>query len=128
MIRDITIGQYYPANSKIHSLDPRVKIVGTLLYLISLFTFKSIIGYVPQEDIIFENLTLRRMLHYTADLKMPSDTSKAEKDKVFGSVTQEDLDQLSVDISSAEFMKSFQKGCQFCAEKDLCCQYYKFKK
>lgn len=46
MIRDITIGQYYPANSKIHSLDPRVKIVGTLLYLISLFTFKSIIGYV----------------------------------------------------------------------------------
>ena len=43
--------------------------------------WKSIIGYVPQEDIIFENLTLRRMLHYTADLKMPSDTSKAEKDK-----------------------------------------------
>lgn len=58
-------------------------------------------------------------------LMMPS---KAEIDKVFGSVTQEDLDQLSVDISSAEFMKSFQKGCQFCAEKDLCCQYYKFKK
>ena len=45
MIRDITIGQYYPADSKIHRLDPRVKIVCTLLYLISLFTFKSIIGY-----------------------------------------------------------------------------------
>ena len=43
--------------------------------------WKSIIGYVPQEDIIFENLTLRRMLSYTADLKMPSDTSKAEKNK-----------------------------------------------
>lgn len=43
--------------------------------------WKSIIGYVPQEDIIFENLTLRRMLSYTADLKMPSDTSKAEKTK-----------------------------------------------
>ena len=35
MIRDITIGQYYPANSKIHQVDPRVKIVCTLLYLIS---------------------------------------------------------------------------------------------
>ena len=46
MIRDITIGQYYPAKSRIHRLDPRVKIVCTLLYLISLFTFKSIIGYV----------------------------------------------------------------------------------
>ena len=46
MIRDITIGQYYPANSRIHRLDPRVKIVCTLLYLISLFMFKSIIGYL----------------------------------------------------------------------------------
>ena len=45
MIRDITIGQYYPADSRIHRLDPRVKIVCTLLYLISLFTFKSVIGY-----------------------------------------------------------------------------------
>ena len=33
MIRDITIGQYYPANSVIHRLDPRVKIVATLLFL-----------------------------------------------------------------------------------------------
>ena len=46
MIRDITIGQYYPSNSKIHQLDPRVKIVCTLLYLISLFIFKSILGYL----------------------------------------------------------------------------------
>lgn len=46
MIRDITIGQYYPADSMIHRLDPRVKIVGTLLYLISLFLFQSVLGYV----------------------------------------------------------------------------------
>lgn len=46
MIRDITIGQYYPANSILHCLDPRVKIVCTLLYLISLFLFNNIWGYV----------------------------------------------------------------------------------
>lgn len=46
MIRDITIGQYYPAKSVIHRLDPRVKLVSTLLYLISLFLFKSISGYL----------------------------------------------------------------------------------
>lgn len=46
MIRDITIGQYYPAKSVLHSLDPRVKLVSTLLYLISLFLFKSIPGYI----------------------------------------------------------------------------------
>ena len=46
MIRDITIGQYYPSGSKLHSLDPRVKIVCTLLYLISLFLFDNIWGYL----------------------------------------------------------------------------------
>ncbi len=46
MIRDITIGQYYPAKSIVHRLDPRVKLVSTLFYLISLFLFKSISGYL----------------------------------------------------------------------------------
>lgn len=46
MIRDITIGQYYSANSKLHRLDPRVKIVCTFLFLISLFCFQNIWGYV----------------------------------------------------------------------------------
>lgn len=42
---------------------------------------KSLIGYVPQQDIIYENLTLRRMLLYTAKLKMPEDTAKEEIEK-----------------------------------------------
>lgn len=46
MIRDITIGQYYPAESRIHRLDPRVKIVCTLLFLVSLFVQSSLLGYV----------------------------------------------------------------------------------
>lgn len=37
MIRDITIGQYYKADSVIHRLDPRVKLMGTLIFIISLF-------------------------------------------------------------------------------------------
>jgi len=44
MIRDITLGQYYPGESIIHRLDPRTKIVGTLLYLISLFVVDSFLG------------------------------------------------------------------------------------
>ena len=46
MIRDITIGQYYPAESRIHRLDPRVKIVCTLLFLVSLFIQNSLLGYL----------------------------------------------------------------------------------
>ena len=46
MIRDITLGQYYPAKSVIHQLDPRVKLVATMLYIISLFVAKGILGYL----------------------------------------------------------------------------------
>ena len=45
MIRDITLGQYYPANSVLHRLDPRVKFVGTLLFIISVFVFNTFPGY-----------------------------------------------------------------------------------
>ena len=46
MIRDITLGQYYPADSVLHRLDPRVKLFGTLVYIISLFLFQSFTGYI----------------------------------------------------------------------------------
>ena len=42
MLRDITLGQYYPADSVIHKLDPRVKLFGTMIYIISLFCFRGI--------------------------------------------------------------------------------------
>ena len=45
MLRDITIGQYYPVESKIHDLDPRVKLIAVLVYLISLFLFNGFAGY-----------------------------------------------------------------------------------
>lgn len=45
MIRDITLGQYYPARSVLHRLDPRTKFVGTLLFVISLFVYHTFLGY-----------------------------------------------------------------------------------
>ncbi|MGN0401795.1 MAG: energy-coupling factor transporter transmembrane component T family protein [Acetatifactor sp.] len=45
MLRDITLGQYYQTESVIHRLDPRVKLGGTLLFIISLFFFRNFIGY-----------------------------------------------------------------------------------
>lgn len=45
MLRDITLGQYYQTDSVLHRLDPRVKLAGTLLYIISLFFFRNFIGY-----------------------------------------------------------------------------------
>lgn len=45
MIRDITIGQYYPAESLIHQLDPRTKLVGTVGFIVSVFLFHTFPGY-----------------------------------------------------------------------------------
>lgn len=46
MIRDITLGQYYPIDSVLHRLDPRVKLSGTLVFILSLFLTQDYVGYV----------------------------------------------------------------------------------
>ena len=46
MIKDITIGQYIPGNSFVHKLDPRVKIIISLIYVIDLFIVNNFKGYI----------------------------------------------------------------------------------
>lgn len=46
MLRDITLGQYFPGNSCIHKLDPRIKIIATLLFIIELFIVDNFIGFL----------------------------------------------------------------------------------
>ena len=46
MLKDITLGQYYPGDSILHRLDPRVKLMGTLMFIIGLFAFGSFSSYL----------------------------------------------------------------------------------
>ena len=46
MLREITLGQYYPGTSILHRLDPRVKLTGTLVFIVSLFAFSSVSSYL----------------------------------------------------------------------------------
>ncbi len=46
MIRDITLGQYFSGESLIHKLDPRVKIIGTMLFIIELFIVDNFLGFL----------------------------------------------------------------------------------
>ncbi|OOB80064.1 MAG: transporter [Epulopiscium sp. Nuni2H_MBin003] len=46
MIRDITIGQYYPIQSTIHNLDPRTKIIWIFIYIAALFSVDTFYGYI----------------------------------------------------------------------------------
>lgn len=61
MIRDITIGQYYPADSVIHKLDPRVKLFATLIFIISLFSFKNIWGFLVATIFMFGFIELSKV-------------------------------------------------------------------
>src|SRR5699024_6977716 len=59
MLRDITLGQYYPVDSAVHRLDPRTKLFGTMVYIISLFIADNIWGY------LLATLALAGVIHLT---------------------------------------------------------------
>ncbi len=46
MLRDITLGQFFPGNSPLHRMDPRVKILWTLFYIILLFFVDTYWGFL----------------------------------------------------------------------------------
>ncbi len=58
MFKDITLGQYYPGESVIHRLDPRVKLIGTLVFIISVFLFSSFAGYGVATVFLFSVIAL----------------------------------------------------------------------
>ena len=45
MLKDITLGQYFPGNSFVHRLDPRTKLVMMIVYIIALFMANGIVSY-----------------------------------------------------------------------------------
>ena len=59
--------------------DGKVYINGIDLYQ-NFDSLKKLIGYVPQSDIVYDNLTLHDMLSYTAKLRLPKDTTEKERE------------------------------------------------
>ena len=45
MLKNITMGQYYPVDSFVHRLDPRIKIVLTIAFIVAVFMVHSLVGY-----------------------------------------------------------------------------------
>ena len=46
MLKDITLGQFFPGNTIVHRLDPRTKILAVILYIVALFSADSVLTYV----------------------------------------------------------------------------------
>lgn len=61
MIRDITIGQYYPANSVIHRLDPRVKLLGTIVFVVTVFFVNDLIGLALATAVLAAVISLSKV-------------------------------------------------------------------
>lgn len=61
MLRDITLGQYYPVDSLLHRLDPRVKLMGTLVFIVSLFLFENFIGYIVATAFLVSMIILSKV-------------------------------------------------------------------
>lgn len=61
-----------------HPTEGKVLINGEELYG-AYESLKNIIGYVPQQDIVYDNLTLFSMLDYAAKLRLPDDTAREER-------------------------------------------------
>lgn len=61
MIRDITLGQYYPGNSLVHRLDARTKIIATLLYIVELFVVNNFPGFLIAGAFLFVVIGLSRV-------------------------------------------------------------------
>ena len=47
MLKDITLGQYYPAESPIHRLDPRTKLLLMIAFIVAVFLVDSMVMYIP---------------------------------------------------------------------------------
>ena len=66
MLKDITLGQYFPGNTVVHKLDPRVKMILTLAYITALFMAKGIFAYILMFAVLALCLTLSRIKLKTA--------------------------------------------------------------
>ena len=45
MLKDITLGQYFPGNSPVHRLDPRTKLIALIVYIVALFSAGNLASY-----------------------------------------------------------------------------------
>lgn len=61
MLKDISIGQFFPGHSVIHRMDPRIKIVLTMLYIIMLFVVQNTVAFVLVIGFLFLIIGLSRI-------------------------------------------------------------------
>ena len=60
-LKDVTLGQYFPGNSLVHRLDPRTKLIATVLYIVALFLAKSFLSYGVMLGLLAASIRISRV-------------------------------------------------------------------
>ena len=84
MIRDITLGQFFPGNTIAHRLDPRSKLIVVLLFIVALFLAKSYISYGVMTAVLLFYVIYNRGFNtrgMTADM-LPDDLPLAKREEM----------------------------------------------
>lgn len=61
MLKDITLGQFFPGNSVIHKLDPRTKLIMLVVYIVALFVAKSWVSYALMFGFLVLSVAISRI-------------------------------------------------------------------
>lgn len=61
MFKDVAFGQYYPANSPIHRMDARVKLLLTIMFVVGIFFIKSYFGFMLTAVLLLSVILIARL-------------------------------------------------------------------
>ena len=61
MLKDVSFGQYYPGSSFVHRMDPRVKLLVTIAYIVFIFLIDNFIGFIPMLAFLIASVVFARV-------------------------------------------------------------------
>ena len=61
MLKDITLGQFFPGSTLVHKLDPRTKLLCVVLYIVALFVAKGVVGYALVAAVLLLSIRVSRV-------------------------------------------------------------------
>ena len=61
MLKDITLGQFFPADTVVHRLDPRTKLLAVILYIVALFNARDVVTYAIMAAVLAACVLLSRV-------------------------------------------------------------------
>ena len=68
MLKDITLGQYFPGNTPIHRLDPRTKLIMVIVYIVALFSAEWVVSYAIVLAALIAWSRLYVAVHFPSDV------------------------------------------------------------